>query len=95
MISQSEIQRVHDILSEVVLGKVPIGFESDESEAACEAALNVLCWILGHDSGAMFSRNIEAIEAAAKAKGYGLIDAGRVMPFEEIEKLRNRRSRDH
>ena len=62
--------RAHDILSAFVLGEVP-GVKSKASREL-HAALDVLCWVLGHDHNPAFAENLDTLASLAAAQGYEL-----------------------
>ncbi len=73
MKSEMEIQRAHDLIAGLVLGEAPLVFGENEGRAA--AALDTLCWVLGHQhagSGTAFEKNLIAAEAEAAAMGFVL-----------------------
>lgn len=56
--SPDNIQRAHDCLWGVVTGEGPIGVP-DRARPLAQAALEVLCWVLGHDHITTFTENLE------------------------------------
>lgn len=69
--SEREIQRAHDILHAIVTGKAGIDGPEDGMER-CHAALDALCWVLGHDHNPTFRNNLAAVEKQIKLAGYVL-----------------------
>jgi len=69
----SEIQRAHDILRALVLGEIPSPF-ANKTEA--HAALDAICWVLGHDHNTKFADNLKTIEEWAEEAGFILRDRG-------------------
>lgn len=66
-----EVQRAHDILSAVVCREIPVAL-SHHARQGYHAALDVLCWVLGHDHNPAFAANLAQIDAEAEAAGYRL-----------------------
>jgi hypothetical protein len=76
MKSENEIQRAHDILCAVALEEIPVNI-SAEHKRSLTAALDALCWVLGHGEDehgckACFGNNLEAIEREAHRLGFTL-----------------------
>jgi hypothetical protein len=64
-----EIQRAHDILKALVCGEIQgVAVEGD----AIHAALDVLCWALGHDHNPSFATNLARLEQQIAEHGYVL-----------------------
>ncbi len=57
MKNRDEIQRAHDLLNAVLKGDVI--YVTGADEYALRGALDVLCWILGHDENAAFAENLK------------------------------------
>lgn len=70
-VSKDELQKAHDILAAIVLGKVPHPFEQD-GLIPLQAALDCLCWVLRHDHNVSFANNLAKIEAFLAERGYVL-----------------------
>jgi hypothetical protein len=66
---ESEIQAAHDRLTAIVLGEVPIWTANTESVTA---ALDVLCWVLGHDHNQTFAENLRTIDDTLAERGFVL-----------------------
>lgn len=74
-----QIQRAHDILIEVVTGRVAIDAgEGSVPLWSLHAALDVLCWALQHDHNSAFAENLAKVERLIKQSGYELIDTGKL-----------------
>ena len=72
MKSELEIARAHDILLAALNGE--IGQMPDEaSENALQGALDVLCWVLGHEHNQNFAANLATLHAFIEARGYRLV----------------------
>ena len=72
-VSTDEIQYCHDLLNAMLGDDLPINvdevMEIDEQTAIeMASALNVLCWLLGHDNP-QFRENMVAIEQALDDAG--------------------------
>ena len=76
MKTEAEIYRAHDILSQVITGEVEVGLHPKDKELALRAALDVLCWILGHEHNKAFAENLARIHAECERRGYVLVDYG-------------------
>ncbi len=64
-----QIQRAHDMLWAIVLGKVPSPF-GQASEPMLQTALEALCWVLQHDHGDTgFKKNLTVIARHFRACG--------------------------
>ncbi len=77
MKTQDEVQRVHDMLTGILLGECKLDTDLDEKAMMClSAQAHVLCWILGHKHEDMpdFGALIEAIEDLIVKSGYRLED---------------------
>jgi hypothetical protein len=74
-----EIQRAHDILKALVMEEVPFDMQgcSPVQLAGIHAALDTLCWVLGHRHNTAFEGNLEKIERALEAKGFKLRFGGK------------------
>lgn len=68
--SPENIQRAHDCLWGVVTGEGPIGVP-DSARPLAQAALEVLCWVLGHDHITTFAQNLERFGWQYMEKGDG------------------------
>ena len=67
-----EIQLAHDMLAGIVNHNEPPGFFASQDPVSREemsAALDVLCWVLGHDNHA-FKDNIQKVARYLEDKGY-------------------------
>ncbi len=64
--SIGEIQRAHD----VVEGALRFGQPPEYVERSLKGALDIFCWILGHESGAKFASILEYIETQMLNQGY-------------------------
>jgi hypothetical protein len=76
-----EVQRAHDLLAQLVLNE-HLFFEliEDESDRHClVAALDALCWMLGHHHNQVFPKNLAYLEGEMVARGYVLTDAGKLI----------------
>ncbi len=73
MKSEREIQRAHDLLTGIVLGEVPVKFSPDVQEGVI-AALDALCWVLGHEHNQSFAGNLAEIEKALEQAGWVLAE---------------------
>ena len=71
MRSQDEVQRAHDLLREIIMQEVPITLAPEE-RPAMHSALDVLCWVLGHEHSRSFALNLEPLEQHLKDQGYWL-----------------------
>lgn len=68
MRSEDEIIRAHDLLAGVVLGETgPLPTEN--TYVALIGALDVLCWVLGHDHNSSFAANLQSLERYIEAQG--------------------------
>lgn len=72
MKTEIEIHRAHDILVAISLGEVPC-VVSDKG--AMHAALDALCWVLGHDDGqhgcnTAFGDNLRQVEDELGKRGF-------------------------
>jgi hypothetical protein len=77
-----DVQRAHDLVSGFLLNEeLP---REKTVDALLSAALNVLCWVLGHEDNPAFANNLVRLEAAMGAAGFELIDSGELVdPREE------------
>lgn len=67
-----DIQRAHDVLHAQVTGEVP--FVLDESaRPLMHAALDALCWVLGHEHNENFGRSLAKIERELAARGFRMV----------------------
>lgn len=67
-----DIQHAHDILAQIINENEPPGFldaQDTASQHQMNAALDVLCWVLGHENDS-FGRNIKAIAEHLEGLGY-------------------------
>jgi len=69
--TQDEIQRAHDVLmalidADDIMATMPIG-----NGVAAAYSLDVLCWVLGHDSNDLFSKLLARVES--KLAEYGQV----------------------
>ncbi len=71
MKTQMEIQRMHDILTAVMLGEVPVQLKPD-TKKYLHASADVLCWILEHDHNVAFASNMANLEKYLSDKGFVL-----------------------
>lgn len=70
-----EIQRVHDVLHEMLIEQTApnvFGPPGSEAELAAMSALQTLCWVLEHDSGEAFFQNIRRAERELERRGFKL-----------------------
>lgn len=70
MKSETEVQRVHDIFTGIILGDAPCPQTIEPADLIKLA--DVLCWVLDHDHNDTFSRNLVRLEAWLKDRGYEL-----------------------
>lgn len=70
MISEDEIVRAHDTLVSILIGEPRCEFGSPEQKLATIAALDALCWVLGHTHNPQFSKNLNVIREQLRAAGY-------------------------
>lgn len=71
MKSRDDIQRAHDTLVAQVTGEVPFLFD-ESARLPMRAALDVLCWVLGHDHNVSFAHVLENLDAGLRDLGYEL-----------------------
>lgn len=71
MKTEEQVQRAHDLLLPVVMGDVPHELD-DDVVRALHAAVDALCWVLGHDHNDAFQMNLSALEDHLKSQGYRL-----------------------
>lgn len=67
-----DIQLAHDMLAGIVNNNEPPGFfdaQDSETQGEMSAALDVLCWVLGHDNQS-FKDNIEKVAKYLEDHGY-------------------------
>lgn len=76
MRSEEDLQRAHDILAAVMLDEVRITFNDAWTEKAMHAALDTLCWALGHDHNTAFARSMAKLEREIMRAGYSLEHRG-------------------
>ena len=73
---QLEIQKVHDILDEVINNKeVNDAFDWTDDPGALENMIvmkRILCWVLSHDEGRWLSDNMQKLEEALAIRGFKL-----------------------
>ena len=72
MRNRADIQKAHDILVAVKLKEVPVYLDDADADKLT-AALDVLCWVLGHDHNHSFRDNLKAIEEEAAQNGAVLV----------------------
>lgn len=77
MRNEIDIYRAHDILCAIVNQEVPHEFADDTSRIGLIAALDALCWVLGHDApphgcNVTFGNNLARIEADLAKRGFHL-----------------------
>ena len=58
--TEDEIQRAHDVLR-ALLCDVPVAM-SENVQTEVTVALDVLCWVLGHEHNETFATNLQAVE---------------------------------
>jgi len=75
MKTQLEIQRAHDLLAGIFVGEIPFRF-TPAAEKPMHAALDVLCWVLGHDHNEAFGENLRKLEEDIRARGFVLENQG-------------------
>ena len=74
MRTEIEIIRAHDLLIQVMGGELPeITFPDEGDRDVAQSATNVLCWVLGHDSG--FAETLARIRGVLDEAGYDLFRA--------------------
>ncbi len=74
MRNQEEIQRIHDLLVGILKNETPLHLgDSDRWSAA--ASLDVLCWVLQHESNPHFANAVQELEKLAAQRGY-VLDRG-------------------
>lgn len=66
-----EIQRAHDMIHAIVTREVALDM-SDQARLNWGERLGVLCWVLGHDSGAAMAVSLSALERKGLAAGFRL-----------------------
>lgn len=82
-----EIVRAHDIIAATTLDGVDFGIKKKDKKAL-KATLNVLCWLLGHES--KFPEMVGVVEELARRKGFVLTRPDRVpgdIPPEVVAQL--------
>ncbi len=79
---REEIIFAHDLIKTLLAGQVPGKTPDMQQAEVWQAALNGLCWMLGHESGQVLQRNIEQIHGAIKKSG-GSFGQGPGHPPEE------------
>ena len=70
MLSEDEIIRAHDTLLSVLNGDVPCEFADAEQKMIINAALDTLCWVLGHTHNPQFQKNLKMIREQLRVAGY-------------------------
>jgi hypothetical protein len=85
----NEIQKAHDLLTQALVGEIPWpwGDQDPATIAAIRGALDVLCWILGHDHNPHFGENLAGALAFLKVLGLEIQDLGEVLPRAVLENL--------
>jgi hypothetical protein len=76
MKSPDEIQKAHDLMAAFILGEVPMLID-DKTKFGLTAALDTLCWVLGHTHNTAFANNLKKLQAIADANGYVLVKGKR------------------
>ena len=71
MQSREDIQRAHDILQAVVRDEIPGLTLSPEARLIIETSLDVLCWLLQHESNPSFAARLALVEKQVDQLGYG------------------------
>ena len=71
---REEIIFAHDLIKALLAGKVPDHAPDGQQSEIWQAALNALCWVLGHDYGKVLQGNIELIHQAIKHSGLDFQD---------------------
>ncbi len=66
---REEIIFAHDLIKTLLAGQVPGRTPDAQQTEIWQAALNGLCWVLGHESGQVLQNNIEQIHGAIKKTG--------------------------
>jgi len=66
-----EIQRAHDLLWEIHVGRMLPGVMRET-----HVALDVLCWVLQHQHNRSFADNLRKLEQQLRNLGYELHDSG-------------------
>ncbi len=69
MISEAKIQEVHDILAAVVTNEIDM-LIPEQTMAALWSVHDCLCWILEHECGDVFVRNMDRLKDRIKRSGY-------------------------
>ena len=71
MKSEDEIHRAHDLLRGIVLEEngIPNPLKGTPHEESLTSALDVLCWVLGHDHNVSFRDNLRMLEDYLAAHG--------------------------
>ncbi len=69
-----EIVFAHDLIKTLLAGKIPDHIPDGQQSEIWQAALNALCWVLGHEYGKVLQGNIENIHKAALGSGLDFQD---------------------
>lgn len=84
MRTRDDIQKAHDIFTQIICGGIPNPFEhgenSEKAMVALVAAADVLCWILEHDHNQNFSNNLAVIESFMAAHNLHLAKGPEIKP---------------
>jgi hypothetical protein len=74
MREQFEIEKAHDAIIPVLNNELPgVKFHiSPSQEERMIVALDVLCWVLGHDHNTRFADNLASLLKQLKEKGFEL-----------------------
>lgn len=71
---REEIIFAHDLIKALLAGRVPDHSPDGQQSEIWQAALNALCWVLGHDYGKVLQGNIESIHQAIRHSGLDFRD---------------------
>ncbi len=66
---REEIIFAHDLIKALLAGKIKDHNPDGQQSEIWQAALNALCWVLGHEYGKVLQGNIEQIHQAIKHSG--------------------------
>lgn len=73
--TREEVVFAHDIIKTLLAGKIPDHNPDGQQAEIWQAALNALCWVLGHKYGGVLQGNIDAIERAIMDSGLDFMEA--------------------
>jgi hypothetical protein len=75
-----QIQRAHDLLGVITVNQeMFINQIEPHTWPQITAALDVLCWLLGHQNNLTFNRNLADLEDLVTDTGLQLTDAGQII----------------